>query len=122
MFERKFTHLLRCFKLLKSSCTVVHSGFRNSCTLHMGNFSPKHGVFDQALNSIFASKRVWDLIPKPFLKIYAIFTWCLVLLLNRIIIKRADAVRAAKRPYHIPKIPISNENPRIYPHGSPISQ
>ena len=49
MFERKLTHLLRYFEILKSSCTVVHSGFRISCALHIGNFSSKHGVFLQAL-------------------------------------------------------------------------
>jgi hypothetical protein len=48
MFERKLTHLLRCCKILKSSCTIVHSGFRIPCALHMGNFSPKHRVLVQA--------------------------------------------------------------------------
>ncbi len=57
MFERKLTHLLRCCKILKSSCTVVHSGFKIFCALYMGNFSPKHGVFGQALNNILEKWR-----------------------------------------------------------------
>ena len=43
MFERKITHLLRCFKILKSLCTTVHAGFKIPCASHMGNFSSKHG-------------------------------------------------------------------------------
>ncbi|RLC20109.1 MAG: hypothetical protein DRH93_14305 [Deltaproteobacteria bacterium] len=50
MFERKLTHLLRCFEILKSSCTIVHSGFRIPCALQLDNFSSKHGAFGQALS------------------------------------------------------------------------
>ena len=56
VYGSKFTHLLRCFKLLQSSCTKVHSGLRVSCALHMDNFvsfaplrATQTRVFGQAL-------------------------------------------------------------------------
>jgi hypothetical protein len=43
VFERKLTHLLRCFTKLKSSRTTVRSGFSFARALHLGKFSSKHG-------------------------------------------------------------------------------
>ena len=42
MFESKATHLRRCCTKLKSSRTLVRSGFCFACALHMGNFLSKH--------------------------------------------------------------------------------
>jgi hypothetical protein len=43
VFERKLTHLLRCFTKLKSSRTTVRSGFSFARSLHLVKFSSKHG-------------------------------------------------------------------------------
>ncbi len=46
VFERKLTHLLRCCELLQSSCTLVHSGYKSPCALHMCKFPSKNRLID----------------------------------------------------------------------------
>jgi murein hydrolase activator len=42
LYAHQATHLFRCFKLMQSSCTTVHSGCKSYCASHMGNLSLKH--------------------------------------------------------------------------------